>query len=449
MGIEMSYDVDSSFFHAEATLPADLPCYVQRAADGELLKVLRQGKFTVILSSRKVGKSSLMERAFTSLREEGTIVVKKELAEADANITVESWYAGLVEEFVNDAKRRNQFQVDPGWRAWWSERSNLPAGQRFTDFLRTFFLEPTTQPWIIALDEIDTTIPLSFSDDFFAAIRRCQSARAADPMFQRLTFLLAGTASPAQLIKDNRRTPFNIGHSLVVTDFSAEEAKVLLTGLGLPMQADHPALQRVLYWTSGHPYLTQRLFLKLAEDLEDKSLPGTPDWDQLVDQAVRDTLLRPGARTREAHLEDIAKRRIGDLDKPGNPNFEPELKRRMLDIYRRTWHGQIVKDDAVSKPCVELKLCGLLVTDRDDPSRLIVRNRIYRSVFDAAWIKSETPKDHWKQVAVAAVTMLALTIGGFAVWQRQYQIAVQKSQIVDLVAQIERAESDVPMAAYT
>ena len=439
--------VDSSFFHAEATLPADLPCYVERRADAELLKALNAGKFTVILSSRKVGKSSLMERAFASLRREGAFVVKKELAEADAGITVESWYAGLVEEIVNDARRRNSFQVDPAWRDWWADRSNIPAGQRFTDFLREFLLEKSTQPWIIALDEIDTTIPLPFSDDFFAAIRRCHNARAGDPLFQRLTFLLAGVASPAQLIKDNRRTPFNIGHALSVTDFTAEEAKVLLEGLGQPTQADHPALQRILYWTNGHPYLTQRIFLKLAEDIEDDDEPPE-NWEQQIDKAVKDTFLRPGARTREAHLEGIAKRRIGDLNKLGNPSYDPEMKRRMLEIYKRGWHGKEVKDDPVSKPCVELKLCGLLVNDVDEPSRLVVRNRIYRTVFDAAWIESETPKNNWKRLAFAAggVTVAAIVFSIVAIRFLMYQ--QRQSTIADLSAQIERAETDIPTAAY-
>ncbi|MEO8496475.1 MAG: AAA-like domain-containing protein, partial [Planctomycetota bacterium] len=396
----MTQAVDPDFFHAQASLSPSLPCYVERQADAELIQALREGKFTVILSSRKVGKSSLLERAFANLRKEDVCVVKKELAEADKGITATSWYAGLIEELVNDARRRNGFEVDASWRAWWKEREEIPLGQRFTDFLRAFFLEPSTQPWVIAIDEIDTTIPLPFSDDFFAAIRRCQNARAADPLFNRLTFLLAGVASPSQLIKDNRRTPFNIGHAVSVTDFTAEEAKVLLTGLGQPVAADHPALLRVLHWTGGHPFLTQKVFHKLAEQLED-SPQSQPDWEQLVDQALRKTFLRPGARVTEPHLEDIARRRIGELDAPSNRNADPELKRRMLALYRRALVVGPVKDEAQSKPCVELKLCGLLVPHAEDPARLIVRNRIYKTVFDIVWVRAETPRNRWKQLAVA------------------------------------------------
>ena len=36
-----------------------------------------------------------------------------------------------------------------------------------------------------------------------------------------------GVATPAQLIKDRRRTPFNIGHRIELTDFTPEEARPL------------------------------------------------------------------------------------------------------------------------------------------------------------------------------------------------------------------------------
>ena len=37
----MNGKIDPSFFHAEATLRPDLPCYVERRADAELLVALR------------------------------------------------------------------------------------------------------------------------------------------------------------------------------------------------------------------------------------------------------------------------------------------------------------------------------------------------------------------------------------------------------------------------
>src|SRR5262249_20241293 len=68
-------------------------------------------------------------------------------------------------------------------------------------------------------------------------------------------------------------TPFNIGRRIELADFTPGEAALLASGLGpwvlgLGDSAPSPQgptpraqrlLHRILSWTGGHPYLTQRL----------------------------------------------------------------------------------------------------------------------------------------------------------------------------------------------
>src|SRR5204863_2123468 len=114
---------------------------------------------------------------------------------------------------------------------------------------------------VIFIDEIDAVRSLPFStDEFFAAIRSCYNRRVQDPEFDRLTFCLLGVATPSDLIRDTRITPFNIGRRIELYDFTPQEAAPLARGLhtdGAPRVS--ALLGRVLYWTNGHPYLTQRL----------------------------------------------------------------------------------------------------------------------------------------------------------------------------------------------
>lgn len=84
---------------------------------------------------------------------------------------------------------------------------------------------------MIFVDEIDSTIGLPFADDFFAAFRACFNARAIEPAFERLTFVLLGVATPDQLIQDPARTPFNIGKRIDLNDFRPDEARTLAPGL--------------------------------------------------------------------------------------------------------------------------------------------------------------------------------------------------------------------------
>src|SRR5262249_28107127 len=129
------------------------------------------------------------------------------------------------------------------------------------------------------------------TDEFFAAIRECYNRRVDDPEFARLTFCLLGVATPSDLIQDARTTPFNIGRRIELTDFTEAEAAPLAAGLGVQafrrsgiwakQVQDEPdlagperpnartperLLRRILHWTGGHPYLTQRLCQAVAAE---------------------------------------------------------------------------------------------------------------------------------------------------------------------------------------
>ena len=183
-----------------------------------------------------MGKSSLIERVFVSLRQQPVpfLVAKKELALVDKGLTADQWCYGIARDLVRDAQMRCGFTVDPAWQDWWKTEARLAPMERFFAFLREFLLDSSEARWVIALDEIETTIPLSFSDDFFACLRACVTGQAGDPALRRLTFILAGVTTPSQLIKDSSRTPFNIGQVISIRDFSPQEATRLLLGLGIP-----------------------------------------------------------------------------------------------------------------------------------------------------------------------------------------------------------------------
>jgi hypothetical protein len=91
---------------------------------------------------------------------------------------------------------------------------------------------------VIFIDEIDVVRGLPFStDEFFAGIRECYNRRAEDPEYERLTFCLLGVASPSDLIRDTRLTPFNIGRRIELTDFTEPEAAPLAEGMLTPPPA--------------------------------------------------------------------------------------------------------------------------------------------------------------------------------------------------------------------
>ena len=86
----------SSFFITGGTLRHDAPSYVERQADHDLFNGLRRGEFCYVLTSRQMGKSSLMVRTAIKLRERTVNVIVLDLTAVGQNLTPEQWYDGLI-----------------------------------------------------------------------------------------------------------------------------------------------------------------------------------------------------------------------------------------------------------------------------------------------------------------------------------------------------------------
>jgi len=409
--LEQPMDVETSaseFFVAGGTLRADAPSYVKRPADGELFKLAAAGEFCYVLTPRQMGKSSLMIRTAHRLHEQGVRTAVVDLTKIGTDVSVEQWYLGLMTRLAVQL----DLSVDPD--GWWAAHASLGAVQRFTDFLHDVVLAEIEGPVVVFVDEIDTTLNLDFSDDFFAAVRFVYNARASDPAYHRLTFVLLGVSMPTDLIKDRRRTPFNIGQGIDLREFSREDARVLQRGLQAARPGHGQAIfDRVFYWTGGHPYLTQKLCLAAAE-------AGDGRWtDERVDELVESMFLSEKAR-KETNLQFVR-------DSVGT---SPQ-RRRLLTLYRKVYEGKAVPEDERSLDQNRLKLFGLV---QAESGVLIVRNEVYRRAFNREWIKANTPVDWTRRIAVIStllVVLLAVSIAWLIPQQRQQAAEARAQAFVD------------------
>ena len=270
-------------FVAGGTVQAGGGIYLPRRADDELLERCLAGDFTYILTSRQMGKSSLMIRTAERLVACGVQPVVIDLTEFGAQTTAEQWYKGFL----------LGVQIDAGLRTpaaeWWAQQVDHSYAHKFTRYFREVVLKERSERLVVLVDEIDTTLRLDFTDDFFAAIRFLYQQRAAEPALQRLSFVLIGVATPGDLIKDPTRTPFNVGYRIELTDFTLDEAAPLADHLPVPQALRRELIGWILSWTHGHPYLTLRAIRSLGDS-------PPPAWTaSLVDERIEELFLHTGA----------------------------------------------------------------------------------------------------------------------------------------------------------
>src|SRR5215470_19592649 len=107
------------FYVTGGTLRPDAPSYVERKADRELCEGLLHGEFCYVLTSRQMGKSSLMVRTVRRLRQEGVAVAVLDLTAIGQNLTVEQWYDGLISRLGQQLDLENElfefWQAHPEW----------------------------------------------------------------------------------------------------------------------------------------------------------------------------------------------------------------------------------------------------------------------------------------------------------------------------------------------
>jgi hypothetical protein len=123
-------------------------------------------------------------------------------------------------------------------------------------------LSQALSPILLAIDEADQLLAMSYKNDFFGLIRSWNTRAAHKPVWQKLNVVMVISTHPHLLIDNPRQSPFNAGLILDLEDFTQTQVADLNQRHGQPLaEADIPGAMQLL---GGHPYLVRQALYTLV-----------------------------------------------------------------------------------------------------------------------------------------------------------------------------------------
>jgi DNA-binding NarL/FixJ family response regulator len=320
----------------------DASRYIERQAEQEAIRDLKNREYILIFEPRQQGKTSLINYIMRHPKLNDTKTIYIDTSTLDRS-TQENWLKTICSRILD--KLQEEFGL-------YTELPNIPKNS--TEWRQFLFSIATLAHrneifLILALDEIGA-VPIPNPIDFFSVIRDIYNSRQAEPVFFHLTFLLVGSFHPRDLIEDDKISPFNIAKRIRLYDFTQNQVRQLVGKLKWSDEQTEEIVERIYYWTNGQPYLTQKLCETLNSDTSTEN----------IDISVRALQWED-----DNHLPNILKLINGD-----------EIK----NYIRRVLSGEkIIFFPAANKQQTQMELIGILKADAD--GFCTIRNHIYERAF--------------------------------------------------------------------
>lgn len=233
--------------------------YVERSADRQIQSIIddmeRPG---YVLVARQMGKTNLLLHTMKVMQNEQNIFVyidftsftfdsERECLEYIIDTALEMNGELFAEEQTIIAERRREYPSNPT--------------KQFTAEIK--LLLNKVEKLVLVFDEIDALTRCPFSDHIFSQIRSHYFQRVNFPIFYKLTYVLSGVIEPKDIIKDPDISPFNIGEKIYLKDFTREEFYDFTKRIEFDGYYSHEILDRIYYWTCGHPRMTWDVCLEV------------------------------------------------------------------------------------------------------------------------------------------------------------------------------------------
>jgi len=209
----------------------------------------------------QMGKTSLMRR------------VKQQLASTGNRVAYISLHMADQDDFKDLNRFLKWFCLNVGQalglpnrlRDLWDEKYSTPK-MNCADYFEKCFWSQTKTPLVLFLDDLELIFPhRETASEFLGLLRAWHEKSKADQPWQGFRMFLA-YATEIQIKLNFNESPFNVGESIELPEFTPAEVKQLAQRHGLSWtQAEVTQLMNLV---GGHPYLVEQAVVYLRQHPE-------------------------------------------------------------------------------------------------------------------------------------------------------------------------------------
>ncbi len=237
-----------------------------------------------IKAPRQMGKTSLLDRILAQAHNYGYRTVRLNFLNADQENfnNIDNFLRWFCVYIGHELELKNC--VNDFWQS-------LTIGSKVNckSYLKNYLLKQIDQPLLLALDEVDWIFNYSqISQDFFSLLRTCYEEANNENIWQKLRLVITHSTENYGLL-DINHSPFNVGESIELTEFTPSQIKDLAQRHQLKEIDD--LVTQIITMVGGHPYLVRVALYHLVKP-ESENL--TQLWENApTDHGIYNSHLRP------------------------------------------------------------------------------------------------------------------------------------------------------------
>jgi hypothetical protein len=244
----------------DSPVSIDSPFYIERPPiETRACEVVRvPGSLLCIKAPQHMGKTSLLVRTLNYAQTEGCRVARINLRQADS-VVLESLERFLRWLCVNLAR---QLTIDPRLDDYWD--SDLGSKVSCTTYIQDYLLTISDQPLVVGLDDVSHIFEYpTIAREFLPMLRFWHEESKNLPIWQKLHLIIAH-ATDSYIPLNINQSPFNVGLSLQLPEFTAQQILELAGRYGLPWQESEVSI--LMDMIGGHPYLVRLALYYLVRE---------------------------------------------------------------------------------------------------------------------------------------------------------------------------------------